>query len=199
MQFCVELYALANAIKRPIWWKRLGNTFILQYSPSRVASSVLNVDQKWAAISLFNIAPTGSWTQDLLTLIPYRTICSSQCDQKTDLMEDTRQYIYTSIFWLPIIFRHPWVRLIDAFSIYLYHIKHRMDFSQKFIKIVCYYAVVPKKISPTLPTLFRNELSSTNKKCTHARVRVPLFPSFAFLAHCLVSPLLCLNQFHKHS
>jgi hypothetical protein len=25
-----------------------------------------------------------------------RTVCSSQCDQKTDLMEETRQYIYTS-------------------------------------------------------------------------------------------------------
>jgi hypothetical protein len=161
-----------------------------------VASSVLNVDRKWAAISLFNIAPTGSWPQDLLALIPCRTVCSSQCDQKTDLMEETRQYIYTSIFWLPIVFPHPWVWLIDAFSIYLYHIKHRMNFSQKFIKIVCYHAVVLEKISPTL---FRNELSSTNKKCTHARVRVPLFLSFAFLAHCLVSPLLCLNQFHKHS
>jgi hypothetical protein len=53
-------------------------------------------DRKWAAISLFNIAPAGSWTQDLLALIPCRTACSSQCDQKTDLMEETRQYIYTS-------------------------------------------------------------------------------------------------------
>jgi hypothetical protein len=35
----------------------------------------------------------------------YRTACSSQCDQKTDLMEETRQYIYTSTLpphvWLP--------------------------------------------------------------------------------------------------
>jgi hypothetical protein len=29
-------------------------------------------------------------------LIPCRTACSSQCDQKTDLMEEIRQYIYTS-------------------------------------------------------------------------------------------------------
>jgi hypothetical protein len=42
----VELHALANATKRPIWWKRLGNAFILQHSPSCVASSGLNVDQK---------------------------------------------------------------------------------------------------------------------------------------------------------
>jgi hypothetical protein len=70
----VELHALANATKRPIWWKTLGNTFILQYSPSRVASSGLNVDRKWAAIFLFYIAPSGFWTQDLLALIPCRTI-----------------------------------------------------------------------------------------------------------------------------
>jgi hypothetical protein len=64
--------------------------------PSRVASSGLNMDQKWAAIFLFYIAPTRPWTQDLLVLIPCRTTCSSQCDQKTDLMEETRKYIYTS-------------------------------------------------------------------------------------------------------
>jgi hypothetical protein len=91
----VELHALANATKIPIWWKRLGNTFILQHPPSRVASSGLNVDQKWDAISLFNIAPAESWSQDLLALIPCRTACSSQCDPKTDLMEETRQFTYT--------------------------------------------------------------------------------------------------------
>jgi hypothetical protein len=82
--FHVELHALANTTKRPIWWKRLGNIFILQHSPSRVASSCLNVDRKWAAIFLFYIAPAGSWTEGL--------------NQKTDLMEETRQYIYTSTF-----------------------------------------------------------------------------------------------------
>jgi hypothetical protein len=87
---CVELHALINAIKRPIWWKW--------------ASSRLNMDQKWAAISLFNIAPAGSWTQDLLALIPYRTACSSQCDQKTDLMKETRQYIYTSTLCVVLAF-----------------------------------------------------------------------------------------------
>jgi hypothetical protein len=54
------------------------------------------MDRKWATIFLFYIAPAGSLTQDLLALIPCRTACSSQCDQKTDLMEETRQYIYTS-------------------------------------------------------------------------------------------------------
>jgi hypothetical protein len=93
---CVKLHALANATKRLIWWKRLDNIFIFQHSPSRVASLGLNIDRKWAAISLFNIASAGSWTQDLLALIPCKTACSSQCDQKTDLMEETRQYIYTS-------------------------------------------------------------------------------------------------------
>jgi preprotein translocase subunit SecG len=92
----VELHALANATKRPIWWKRLGNAFILQHSPSRVASLGLNVDRKWAAIFFIYIAPARSWTQDLLALIPCKTACSSQCDQKTDLMKETRQCIYTS-------------------------------------------------------------------------------------------------------
>jgi hypothetical protein len=54
------------------------------------------MDQKWAVIFLFYIAPAGSWTQDLLALIPWGIACSSQCDQKSDLMEETRQYIYTS-------------------------------------------------------------------------------------------------------
>jgi hypothetical protein len=51
---------------------------------------------KWVVIFLFNITPAGSWTQDLLALIPCRTVYSSQCNQKTDLMEETGQYIYTS-------------------------------------------------------------------------------------------------------
>jgi hypothetical protein len=69
--------------------------------PLSVAPSGLNVDRKWATIFLFYIAPAGSWTQDLLALIPCRTACSSQCDQKTDLMEETRQYIYTSTAYHP--------------------------------------------------------------------------------------------------
>jgi hypothetical protein len=52
---------------------------------------------KWVAIYLFHIASAGSWTQDLLALIPCRTACSSQCNQNTDQIEETRQYIYTSI------------------------------------------------------------------------------------------------------
>jgi hypothetical protein len=70
----VKLHALTNATKRSIWWKRLDNAFILQHSPSRVASLSLNIDQKYAAIFLFYIAPAWSWTQDLLALIPCRTI-----------------------------------------------------------------------------------------------------------------------------
>jgi hypothetical protein len=36
-----------------------------------------------------------------------RTACSSQCDQKTDLMEETRQYIYTSTLPLTCGFLRP--------------------------------------------------------------------------------------------
>jgi hypothetical protein len=51
-EYIVELHVLANTIKRP----RLDNIFILQHSFLRVASSDLNVDRKWTAIFLFNIA-----------------------------------------------------------------------------------------------------------------------------------------------
>jgi hypothetical protein len=55
----VELHALANATKRLIWWKRLGNTFILQHSSSHVASLGLNMDQKWDAIFYFILCQRG--------------------------------------------------------------------------------------------------------------------------------------------
>jgi hypothetical protein len=65
------------------------------------------MDRKWAAIFLFYIASAVSWTQDLLALIPCRTTYSSQCDQKIDLIEETRQYIYTSTLPLTCGFLRP--------------------------------------------------------------------------------------------
>jgi hypothetical protein len=97
----VELHALTNATKISIWWKKLANTFILQHSPSRVAASSQNMDQKWAAIFLFFIASVCSWTQDLLAPITYRIAWSSHLS-KRPIWCKRQGYIYTStsiILW----------------------------------------------------------------------------------------------------
>ena len=46
----------------------------------------------------------------VLNLRPLGAACSSQCNQKTDLMEETRQYIYTSTFYTSMLYPLPRVR-----------------------------------------------------------------------------------------
>jgi hypothetical protein len=94
---CIELHALASWTKSPNWWKGLDNLF--QHSPYVFAL--------WPIVTCFGepqyIYFNFCVGQDLIlgppALIPYWIACTSQLNQKSELMERARQFIST-VRWL---------------------------------------------------------------------------------------------------
>jgi hypothetical protein len=89
---CVKLHALANTTKSPNWWKGLvQSTYTLQHPHSRVTGE--EKVNTWTQINCEN--------QDLNTrpwaLIPCQASCTSQRNQKSELMERASTiHLYTS-------------------------------------------------------------------------------------------------------